>query len=721
MKLKNKLILIFVLFACFIFFNNSSCFSFSATNGTFSDYMPDYTENTRSYTISEDLSVCKNFIVSQMGLDISEYPYFFVTGTTENFEWYIFYFSKEPIVLKPNNSSYKIFAHSDYIFVKANDLRASDRAIRLYGLFYVLTESEKINGCLTSDINRSTYPYYCSNYDIYTYSGSLFSSENYVPDQLIESVTLYIDDQNFKKRFKFMFNIPLLKEDTKYYIFLDKYKRNSYNSVTADFFICTVSTPEDYDYSEYENYMYYDKLEEGKLYFPAGCTINEYVVELDNNEEKALTELGDFVSSRTVDFEGDILSKGSFMFYLSSQDIFDPLHTDFTGFEDEDFLPFLFPTDTFVSNLNSSNILYSLFDSASFSINSRSLNQYLNSRYYNDVNDYLYHNILKYFYYGDDISDRLFENNSEGKYYDFGDFSCSNYSIVSYENEKYYSSVEKTSNFYNLFRSTKVYDQENKIHDNCYSMNYIDGQDVSSMLPAGMSVEYLTSPFYKDNENNNSNGFLYYDHRELYRDRIEPDYSQDVSPLHITPSQDHKDDFDETDNTPIDNDNTEALEKTSDEHLLHNIYEAILEIKGKLGDMGDSIKNTTNNFNVNVPVFLNYLFVPNTFNIRDNLNQLQDSAAAHLGLIYQPFSFLIYTVTLFANLDNTTEIVFDIPEINYQNTVLIQARRFSFTEFFEDSPTIANMHHIYLTAVDFVMLGLLIKYAIKMFKEVFGK
>ena len=71
--------------------------------------------------------------------------------------------------------------------------------------------------------------------------------------------------------------------------------------------------------------------------------------------------------------------------------------------------------------------------------------------------------------------------------------------------------------------------------------------------------------------------------------------------------------------------------------------------------------------------------------------------------------------------DNTTEIVFDIPEIKYQNTVLIQARRFSFTEFFEDSPTIANMHHIYLTAVDFVMLGLLIKYAIKMFKEVFGK
>lgn len=97
----------------------------------------------------------------------------------------------------------------------------------------------------------------CDNYQLYFHIiGGKFNTEptddetdtggtgNTEIEYTGEDYVLNLVDQNLRKRFVFNFHIPKVREDTKFYCFLDYYDRLSYDMVTADFTIYTVTTPE---------------------------------------------------------------------------------------------------------------------------------------------------------------------------------------------------------------------------------------------------------------------------------------------------------------------------------------------------------------------------------------------------------------------------------------------------------------------------------------------
>lgn len=702
MKLRYKVLVILALFLGIVILNNSDCFA-ASTKDNF-PFEEKVIEHIETFLTEEYDSYFTVSMPSSNGYQYSYYSYLynsdsFVVLSSDNRYMVCFDYS----------SSVKSFKILDFTYNSSNR-SFHDFTPSIY------ERNENLSNKYGFRINHSSFD---SKYEFITNGSVYFSNQTvsqllngnfndlsfldgsiYEPPVTTTLVTLYIDDQNLRKRFKFQLNIPLEKEDTKYYIFLDEYTRYSYNKVKADFCIYTVSTPEDYDYSEYENYLYYDDLEDGTLYFPAGCTIKQYYVQAENGEIYDLVAEYEFVATRSSNFDGGVFDFLSFFSFLCQQ----ALH----GVADEATSE-LFPTSATLSNFSITNIFYMFYDANHFDVNSRSLKEYLQNYRYHDLNDYLYHNILKHFYYGGDFT-----------IYDFDDLCCGNCSVISYENLKRFHSDAKTSPFYEFFRKTKVYNEENKISENCYVLNYSDGEGVSALLPGDVNSDYLTSPFFKDNENSASGGNIIYDISEIVQGNKIIDYSKEENPIHNTYNGDYIENFEEGDNIVINNNYTEVIDKTSDEYLLHNIYTTLLDIKSIISDMNDNLMNTTNNFTYNLEQTLNYWFSINTYELDYTAKEISNTAKTHLGIIYNPFEFLIYTVTLFSRMDNTTEIVLDIPEISYKNTILIPETHFSFTDYMNDLPILKTVHSVYLTAVDFILLGLLVALAIKIWKEVFS-
>lgn len=715
MKILNKKVLIvIILFFSFLIFNNSNCeasqsdLTFNLSSLGLADYDSD---------CSIDLQTC----IKDTGLteeEIREMKYavvYFTTGLGSfKYGYTYIILSSSPFFVYDN-----AFCSNNNI-LKLSRLRLSDGgSIYSYQLesskidldnntffttryLFSITSIDKKGKIFSNDVVYLSYSYEGFFTGNFFAVNDIFYKKDYSP--IIKTTpTLYIDDQNLKKRFKFQFEIPLEKEDTKYYVFLQKYTRNSYDSVTATFTIYTVSTPEGYDATDYENYMYYDLPSKG-LYFPAGCSIKEYKITSANNDRGNLELINEFVSERiTDDFSKDdkyLDLQKQYLIYLIE-------NSNNTELSSSDFLKtLLFPVDFSVYNVNYGNFFYNLLKYLPVKIPILNI---INEKGENSVQSYKYNFCLKYLYYSkkDYIS------------LSFEDLAFSNYTIVSYENER--TDNSKSAKVYNIYRKTKVYNQENKINDNMFAFNYSDGQDVSSLLPDGLDVGYLTSPWFKDNQKSTSKGNITYDINEIIQGDKIIDYSKEDNSIHNNFNGDYIENFKEGDNITINNYYTETIEKTSDSNLLHNIYVAILEIKQLLSSTNDKISNTTNNLTYNVSNTVTYLFVPTSLGVQTELEKLDNSAKEHLGIIYEPFDLLIYTVTLFTNLNDSTEIVLSAPAVSWKEHEIIPVTNFSFNQFFNQAPKFKEIHDIYLMSVDFIVIGLLLYLAYKKFKEVFNK
>ena len=682
MKILNKKVLIvIILFFSFLIFNKSNCFAYDNYFNFKLDGTDDvsFNRSTMELTVNDNVYnlVCNNLPENYTNVSVVRESY----GAGES--WGIFFTPSTANKLKLFNPYYS----------SRNNLNDYD--------IYYLTRPTKTECTVYRSGDHTCYIDSCrfSTIDVYDYLDKLICAG--VKKTPKVTPTLYIDDQNLKKRFKFQFEIPLEQDDTKYYVFLQKYTRNSYDSVTATFTIYTVSTPDGYDATNYENYMYYDLPSKG-LYLPAGTVVKWYNCTVNNGTLATLNLFNEFVPSR------------------KSEQIYDTsytlgfLNTTFEQFTLLYSLDYLFPTSTKVENFNGEDVIYKFLSNTEFStdtnpkfkINVASLLEYLGVP---SVTDAVYKKVLHSFYYADE--NYLF--------LPFDDLAFSNFSIVSYENEKYTTS--KSTEFYKIYRKTKVYNQENKIDDVTFAFNYSDGQDVSSLLPADMNKDYLTSPFFKDNENSTSKGNITYDINEIIQGDKIIDYSKEDNSIHNNFNGNYIENFKEGDNITINNYYTETIEKTSDSHLLHNIYIEILEIKTLIASMDDFVSNETNNFTYNTENNIKYYLIPSKVYIKQNLSEINSTAKKNLGIIYEPVEFLIYTVTLFSKIDSTDDIVLNIPDIEYKNTYLLHSTTINFTSQMQNLPILGTMHNIYLTCVDFVILGLLIAYAIKVSKEVFNK
>lgn len=682
MKILNKKVLIvIILFFSFLIFNRSNCFAYDNYFNFKLDGTDDvsFDRSTMKLTVNDNVYnlVCNNLPENYTNISVVRESY--SAGET----WGIFFTPSTADKLKLFNPYY-----------------SSRKNLNDYDIYY-LTRPTKTECTVYRTGEGACYINSCrfSTIDVYDYLDTLICAG--VKKTPKVTPTLYIDDQNLKKRFKFQFEIPLRDDNTKYYVFLQKYTRNSYDSVTATFTIYTVDTPEGYDATNYENYMYYDLPSKG-LYLPAGTVVKWYNCTINNGSLATLNLFNEFVPSR------------------KSEQIYDTsytlgfLNTTFEQFTLLYSLDYLFPTSTKVENFNGEDVIYKFLSNTEFStdtnpkfkINVASLLEYLGVP---SVTDAVYKKVLHSFYYADE--NYLF--------LPFDDLAFSNFSIVSYENEKYTTS--KSTEFYKIYRKTKVYNQENKIDDVTFAFNYSDGQDVSSLLPADINKDYLTSPFFKDNENSTSKGNITYDINEIIQGDKIIDYSKEDNSIHNNFNGDYIENFKEGDNITINNYYTETIEKTSDSHLLHNIYIEILEIKTLIASMNDFVSNETNNFTYNTENNIKYYLIPSKVYIKQNLSEINSTAKKNLGIIYEPVEFLIYTVTLFSKIDSTDDIVLNIPDIEYKNTYLLHSTTINFTSQMQNLPILGTMHNIYLTCVDFIILGLLIAYAIKVSKEVFNK
>lgn len=696
MKLKiKKMLFICLLFLAFIIFNGK-------TSSAAEVELPTLPDSLQNFIKDKYFIVLSAYSGTAIEYYICDKPLLFLSRIeTKN------YYDS---VLMPNTTYYKTYyirySLNDSTFYNFDGQVYNDNISYISGSGYYEIDSVKYFG-----IQKSYPVFLTANFDVYGYVCRYVGRQLYVDVNSKELVfknepvtpkvnpTLFIDDQNLRKRFKFEFEIPLRDENTKYYVFLQKYTRNSYDSVTATFSIYTVDTPEGYDATNYENYMYYD-LPSKKLYLPAGCLIKQYEITSANNDRGALKLINEFTAERMEHYIYNSLS----VKYDIKSIIFNSGLS--IAIKDND----LVRTDAFIfdSNFNDvfGNIVAALRKALNFDISSKQLLGFFS---YDTTNDYFYNSFLKVLYYGKE----------EYLNFNFEDFAFSNFNIVSYENTR--NTLKGNCYFYNYYRKTRVYNQENKINDNMFAFNYSDGQDVSSLLPDGIDVGYLTSPWYKDNESSSSKGNITYDIKEILQGDKLIDYSKTDNSIHNNFYGDYIEKFKEGDNITINNYYTQVIDKTSDNNLLHNIYVAILEIKQILSNTNDKISNTTNNFTYNINNTVTFLFVPSNVAIKGDLEKVDTSAKEHLGIVYEPFDMLIYTITLFTNLDNSSEIVLSAPAVVWKEHEIIPATHFSFNEFFELAPEFKKIHDIYLMSVDFTVVGLLLYFAYKKFKEVFNK
>lgn len=343
---------------------------------------------------------------------------------------------------------------------------------------------------------------------------------------------------------------------------------------------------------------------------------------------------------------------------------------------------------------------------------------------YSSLDDYFYYDMIHLFYYGYSIN-YSFENNSNIYNYNFNDFIFGTSPIRSYERSKRLL-PSFTGNFYNYLRSTNVYNQNNKINNFTYFINYSDSQDVTSMLPEGTDIDYLSSPLFKDNENSSSKGYITYDIQEVIQGDKVIDYSKEDNSIHNNINNTYIENWVEGDNITItkdDNSSIDKILKTSEDILgiLRLLYTSVLNIEAKMQNLGDNISNTTNNFSYNVKNEINRIVVPNSAIMKDKFTTIKTQSEEHLGIMYQGVDFLMFVGTLYAELDNPEVIILNIPEISLYDHVLIKETTFNFTNFMtKDLPFLSTIHNIYLTAVDLVFLCILIKFAEKVYDKYTG-
>lgn len=525
-------------------------------------------------------------------------------------------------------------------------------------------------------------------------------------------------------------------------MFLEKYTRNNYNSVTANFKIYTVSTPEGYDYTNYKNYMYYDN-EDKKLYLPAGCTVQCYKCSANNGELYTPELFNEYVAERDDSLIGNnyftdviISSMVENGFFNIDNDYYKMLleegtissYSDYLRIthqidDNENVLSYLFPSNTYLKNLNSIDVLVSLADKVkytgsikgfSFSVAIQNICEFLgigsgSYKYYSNLKHIIY-----YSYRGVSIQDIT----------RFSDFAFATTSIYSYEDEK--NSLNRSNNIYDIYRNTKIYTMNNKINDYTFRINYSDSQDVTSMLPEGTDTDYLTSPFYKGNENSSSGGNITYDIQEVIQGDKIIDYSKDDNSIHNDINNTYIENWNEGDNiviNTVDNPSIDKIYKTSQDILgiLRLLYTSVLHIETKLGQFSDLMSNTTNNFTYNTTNQIEYLFVPNKAILKDDLQKMSDETDEHLGILAQGTDFLLFVGTLYYNIDDPEQIVLHIPKISIWEHTLIPETTFNFTNFMtNDLPFLGTMHNMYLTAVDLFFLWILIGFAEKIYNKFTG-
>lgn len=745
-----KIIILFLFFIFFIF--NFNIVFAGSESGTCL-----VSEDLKSYIVSSDTGNCvkintsafneiDNFLnIPDIYIDNSLYSYLLDTYDVDLTTYS--YYTLEYILPNYSYQSGSFFLGLFNCDVSVKNSRLYPINNDLFFVFYFNTVSYKTglvcnifricdwdnDGYASVYSQYSNCPYF-SNKNMLQFDNFPFDNSSFpIPTQ---NYTLYIDDFNLFKRFRFEFKIPLLKEDTKIFCFLEKYKRNSYDSVTADFKFYTVSTPEGYDYTNYKNYMYYDD-EDKKLYLPAGCQIQCYKCSANNGDLYNLELFNEYVAERPsfsydywslTDKIYEYMIKDNIMTYeeydfetLFSQGIVSS-YTDYLRYlnnynsdVDINVLNYLFPTKANFIGFNFQSVVLNLYDSLGYK--SLTLSNVANSFGFSSFTEMYYQTfkeVLYYSYRGVTIKDIN----------RFSDFAFSTTPIYSYESEK--NPYNKTGSFYELFRNTKVYTMNNKINGYTFRINYSDSQDVTSMLPEGTDTDYLTSPFYKGNENSSSGGNITYDIQEIIQGDKVIDYSKEDNSIHNDIKNTYIENWIDGDNITInktDNPSIDKIYNTSQDILgiLRLMYISILQIQTRIGNFGDLISNTTNNFTYNINNQIEYLVVPNKTILKNDLKEMSDATDKHLGILAQGTDFLLFVGTLYYNIDEPEQIVLHIPEISIWEHTLISEMNFNFTNFMtNDLPFLGTMHNMYLTAVDLFFLWILIGFAEKVYNKFTG-
>lgn len=457
--------------------------------------------------------------------------------------------------------------------------------------------------------------------------------------------------------------------------------------------------------------MYYDAVKD-KLYLPAGCYIEKYFCTGYNGQDVEMSLTDSFVAERKEHIFNHSSIVQNFLSSISSQ----------YGITDNPDLTYLFPTNSICLDNSPPGILQELALGIVKEENS-TLGMLLSFLGFDTQQDYTYKELLNYLFYADyNLNYNVvinFDNN-------FNDLLFGNGKVVSYENTKYDTNNLLVS-IYKYFRKTAIYSPDvtcigsYKYHERHIS----NSEDTSYLIPDGVDTSFLNSSFFKDNYNNTSGYFIYNDTSETIRTESVINYSNDTSYVSQPYSETYinnyinnygGDTIENIDNSVIDNsvvDNSVTnynyyyFENTDSDKWLSKIYTEVYQIRVRLDELKLNIDNTTNNFEYNTKNYLKFIFVPSKTDLQTINDDLSDSASEHLGILYQPWEFLIYTFGLYSNINEYDEIQLTINEIDYEDTVLLPETVVNFTNLINSNETYTKIYNLYLDAVDFVILILL--------------
>lgn len=569
----------------------------------------------------------------------------------------------------------------------------------LYNLFY--------NGFISAD-DCSNFNYYkndtnylgASYYTLYDINTPVLYQRNLdiLPQEITNEVVLYIDDFNLKKRFNFGLTIPVRDENTKYFLFLNDYTRNTYNSINASFKVITIDLPLDYDSLNYENYLYYDAILK-KYLAPAGAEIKIFSCNVDSGNTGTLTLLESYTGERNPFTWNDI----DMTYYILNGFIDSNANTHYL-------LDTLIPTSAITYNNFLSNIFINALDFyTSITGDKFVINSFLNFFNAENTEDFIYKYLLQVFYYDFNLLES------------YDNFIGGNCNIVSYENSR--NSWNK-QNIYNLFRKTNVYTQENKFLIDSFVFNYSDSEDVTSLLPENTDTNYLSSPIYKDNVESSSGGYITYNITNIYNyNDIIINYGQDNSNMRELTDENYYKDFNTNNNIVIDstlNEDIKIVELTSDtKGLIGKIYETLLRIENKIGNIGEVVTNNIDNITNTTKNYFTILFVPDFLELKEDLEEVNETAEEHLGFVYQPFIFISFLFESIQDL-NDDYIVFHSPPIELFGYEIFPEVYFDFNEqLFNINEHFIALRSIQLLLCNATMIFMFINFMIRTYEGVF--
>ena len=260
-----------------------------------------------------------------------------------------------------------------------------------------------------------------------------------------------------------------------------------------------------------------------------------------------------------------------------------------------------------------------------------------------------------------------------------------------------------------------------------YSFNYSDNEDVSLLLPEEVNNSYLTSPFYKDNENSSSGGYITYNITNIfgYNDYV-INYGQETDNLRDSASENYYNNFTSGNNIILSTDTNNDIKKielSSDtKWVLDEIYNLLLKIEYNTRKVKDDIvTNRIQNTYYTIKNGVTEIIVPDNSELDNTLNTIQDVAKESLGFVYEPFIFISF---LFEKIDTIEDngIVFHNPEIKLMGYTLIPEMYFDFeTQLFNTSDGMRFARNVQLIACNFVMITWFINYFIRLFRKIFDK